>query len=104
MYLSRSASRARLREAQNARNNRAEIVKALSTGDVTRRELVKHGQVLLDLGLGAAPVTARVCVYSPLCHEPVGACLRLSARVRAYVCARVCMRASVWRRVVTLTS
>ena len=29
-YLSHNASRERLREAQNARNNRAEIVKALS--------------------------------------------------------------------------
>jgi len=43
MYLSRTASKARLREAQNARNNRAEIVKALSQGQVTRRELIKWG-------------------------------------------------------------
>lgn len=32
-----------MREAQNARNNRAEIVKALSQGQVTRRELFKWG-------------------------------------------------------------
>ncbi len=43
MYLSRKASRARLREAQNARNNRAEIVRARSQGQVTRRELIKWG-------------------------------------------------------------
>lgn len=43
MYLKSGASRARLREAQTARNNRAEIVKALSTGQVTRRELMKWG-------------------------------------------------------------
>jgi FtsP/CotA-like multicopper oxidase with cupredoxin domain len=43
MYLGRTASRARLREAQTARNNRAEIAKALSTGEVTRRELIKWG-------------------------------------------------------------
>jgi FtsP/CotA-like multicopper oxidase with cupredoxin domain len=43
MYLPRNASKARLREAQNARNNRAEIVRALSQGQVTRRELVKWG-------------------------------------------------------------
>jgi FtsP/CotA-like multicopper oxidase with cupredoxin domain len=43
MYLNNRASRARLREAQTARNNRAEIVKALSTGQVTRRELFKWG-------------------------------------------------------------
>ncbi len=43
MYLSRKASNARLREAENARRNRAEIVKARSLGQVTRRELVKYG-------------------------------------------------------------
>src|SRR5215471_8983253 len=42
-YLSRKASRVRLREAQNARNNRAEIVKALSLGQITRRDLYKWG-------------------------------------------------------------
>jgi FtsP/CotA-like multicopper oxidase with cupredoxin domain len=43
MYLPRKASRARLREAQNARNNRAEIVRALSIGQITRRDLFKWG-------------------------------------------------------------
>jgi FtsP/CotA-like multicopper oxidase with cupredoxin domain len=43
MYLPEDASRARRREAQNARNNRAEIVRALSTGQVSRRELFKWG-------------------------------------------------------------
>lgn len=44
MYLSKgNASNARLREAENARRNRAEIVKARSLGQVTRRELVKMG-------------------------------------------------------------
>jgi manganese oxidase len=43
MYLSRKASQARLKEAQNARQNRAEIIKALADGQVTRRELVKWG-------------------------------------------------------------
>lgn len=43
MYLSKDASRARVREAENARKNRGEIVKALSTGEVTRRELFKWG-------------------------------------------------------------
>jgi hypothetical protein len=42
-YLSPKASRIRLREAQNARNNRAEIVKALSLGQITRRDLYKWG-------------------------------------------------------------
>ena len=51
MYLSKDASRARLREAQNARNNRAEIVKALSQGQVTRRELMKWGIFTASGGL-----------------------------------------------------
>ena len=47
-YLSSKESRMRHREAQNARNNRAEIVKALSIGQITRRDLYKWG--LLTFG------------------------------------------------------
>jgi manganese oxidase len=43
MYLSELASRARLREAENARRNRHEILKAWSHGQISRRELVKLG-------------------------------------------------------------
>lgn len=43
MYLNRFDSRSRHREAENARRNRAEVVKALSQGQVTRRELIKWG-------------------------------------------------------------
>src|SRR5215468_1846389 len=43
MYLLPKASLARLREAQKARDNRAEIVKALSKGEITRRDLYKWG-------------------------------------------------------------
>jgi hypothetical protein len=43
VFLSPKASRARLREAENARKNRAEIIQALSQRQVTRRELVKWG-------------------------------------------------------------
>ena len=43
MYISNKASRLRQREAQRARDNRAEIVKALSQGQITRRDLVKWG-------------------------------------------------------------
>jgi len=42
-YLPAKASRIRLREAQNARNNRAEIIKARSIGQITRRDLYKWG-------------------------------------------------------------
>ena len=43
MYLPFKASRARQREAENARQNRAEIVKALSHGQITRRDLYRWG-------------------------------------------------------------
>jgi FtsP/CotA-like multicopper oxidase with cupredoxin domain len=43
MYLSPKVSQRRLREAQLARNNRAEVVKALSQGQITRRDLFKWG-------------------------------------------------------------
>jgi manganese oxidase len=43
LYLGANASRARLKEAAQARENRREIVKALSTGHVSRREMLKYG-------------------------------------------------------------
>src|SRR5262245_1865686 len=43
MYLSEKASRRRQREAQKARDNRAEIVRALSLGQISRRDLIKWG-------------------------------------------------------------
>src|SRR5215469_2652033 len=42
-FLTEKASRLRQREAQRARDNRAEIVKALSHGQITRRDLYKWG-------------------------------------------------------------
>lgn len=43
MYLKRTAPQNRIREAERARENRAEIVKALSTGEISRRDLVRWG-------------------------------------------------------------
>src|SRR5258706_11375090 len=43
MFLSNKASKLRIREAQNARRNRQEIVKALADGQITRRDLFKWG-------------------------------------------------------------
>jgi hypothetical protein len=43
MYLSSKASRIRLAEAEAARRNRLEIVKALSHGDISRRDLFRWG-------------------------------------------------------------
>src|SRR5215813_6054457 len=42
-YISEKASRIRQREAQNARNNRFEVLKALSQGQITKRDLYKWG-------------------------------------------------------------
>src|SRR5579864_6739755 len=52
--LSENSSKARLREAENARANRAEIVKAYSQGKVSRRDLVKWG--LITAGGAIAPI------------------------------------------------
>lgn len=43
MYLQEKTSKGRIREAENARKNRLEIVKALSQGQIERRELFKWG-------------------------------------------------------------
>ena len=40
IYLPKKSSKRKLKEAEDARKNRAEIVKALSQGQVSRRELV----------------------------------------------------------------
>jgi manganese oxidase len=43
IWLSPNADKRRLRDAENARKNRAEITKALSQGRISRRDLVKMG-------------------------------------------------------------
>jgi hypothetical protein len=53
-FLSENASKARVREAENARKNRAEIVAAYSQGKVSRRDLVKMG--LITAGGLLAPI------------------------------------------------
>src|ERR1051326_607303 len=42
-WLSENSNRKRLRDAENARKNRAEITAALSHGQIKRRDLVKWG-------------------------------------------------------------
>ncbi len=42
-FLTEKASKARLREAENARKNRWEIIKAHSHGKITRRDMIKMG-------------------------------------------------------------
>src|SRR5262249_56421948 len=43
MYLPQNATGARVREAENARRNRAEILEAWSQGRLSRRDLMKLG-------------------------------------------------------------
>src|SRR5262245_3771051 len=43
MYLPPKSSKARIREAENARRNRLEILKALADGQISRRDLLKWG-------------------------------------------------------------
>src|SRR5436190_16160603 len=43
MFLTNKASKLRIKEAENARRNRQEIVKALADGQITRRDLFKWG-------------------------------------------------------------
>src|SRR5687768_115833 len=45
IWLPKNASASRIREAQNARRNRREVVRALSQGQITRRELLKWGLI-----------------------------------------------------------
>jgi manganese oxidase len=53
-FLPENASKARVREAENARQNRAEIVKAFSHGQVNRRDLIQMG--LITTGGLLAPI------------------------------------------------
>src|SRR6266705_406500 len=43
MFLSSKVSKLRIKEAENARRNRQEIIKALADGQITRRDLFKWG-------------------------------------------------------------
>src|SRR3954465_338343 len=61
MYLPKNASKARIREAENARNNRREIVKALSHGQVSRRDLLRMG---LFTAAGSLVLTNGLSVFA----------------------------------------
>jgi FtsP/CotA-like multicopper oxidase with cupredoxin domain len=70
-YLSSRASRIRQREAQRARDNRAEIVKALSIGQITRRDLYKWG-IFTTTGLLAWKNGLNPFVRSAFADIPTG--------------------------------
>src|SRR5215470_20223043 len=71
MYLSPKASPARQREAQKARDNRAEIVKALSHGQITRRDLYKWG-IFTATGALALKSGLSPCARSDFAAAPTG--------------------------------
>ena len=68
MYLPKDASRSRVREALKARENRLEIVRALSTGQVTRRELFRWG---LFTSSGLLAWKSGLNVYAPSAYGQV---------------------------------
>ena len=84
MYISPKASPARQREAQKARDNRAEIVKALSHGQITRRDLYKWGiftatgALALKNGLSPFAMSALAAVPTGTPRSPLFAAQKFS--------------------------
>jgi FtsP/CotA-like multicopper oxidase with cupredoxin domain len=79
MYLTEKASKRRLKDAENARNNRLEIVKALSHGQIDRRDLIRWGLVttggaLMPIG-GLSPFvsSAHAATGGVVTNIPTGA-------------------------------
>jgi FtsP/CotA-like multicopper oxidase with cupredoxin domain len=68
VYLPLDASKARVREAENARRNRLEIVKALSHGQISRRDLFKWG---LFTTTGMIAAKNGLSVYAPSAYGQV---------------------------------
>ena len=88
MYLPKNASRARQREAQNARDNRAEIIKALSHGQITRRDLYKWGLLtatggmVMKHGLNAlAPSAYAADIPTGTPRSPLGTATKFSVEM-----------------------
>src|SRR5262249_26488862 len=77
MYLSGNASRARQREAENAQRNRREILKAWSTGQISRRDLVKMGlftaagTIVMKNGLSPFAPSAYAAIPTGLPSSPL---------------------------------
>ena len=68
MYLPIDASKARVREAEHARNNRLAIIKALADGEISRRDLLKWG---LFTTTGAIALKHGLSVYAPSAYGQV---------------------------------
>jgi len=94
MFLSNKASKLRIREAQNARRNRQEIVKALADGQITRRDLFKWGLfttgglLLWKHGLNPFVSSAYASVPTASRAARCSASRRSRNRCRASTCCR----------------
>jgi FtsP/CotA-like multicopper oxidase with cupredoxin domain len=78
IYLPANASRAQVREAEQARRNRAEIVRELSWGRITRRDLIKLGLftgagMLAPIG-GLNPFVSRAFADGGMPRSPLFGC------------------------------
>src|SRR5262249_26702023 len=77
MYLSCNASRARQREAENAQRNRREILKARSTGQISRRDLARMavftaaGTSVMKTGLSPFAASAYAAIPTGLPSSPL---------------------------------
>jgi FtsP/CotA-like multicopper oxidase with cupredoxin domain len=87
MYISSKASRIRQKEAQRARDNRAEIIKALSIGQITRRDLYKWGLftttgfLAWKNGLNPLVRSAFAAVPTGTPRSPLGTATKFSQRM-----------------------
>jgi hypothetical protein len=72
MYILSKASRIRQREAQRARDNRAEIVKARCLGQISRRDLIRWG-IFAASGLLVAKNGLSPFAKSAFAEVPTGA-------------------------------
>src|SRR5262245_270827 len=87
MYLTGKESRIRQREAQKARDNRAEIVKALSLGQISRRDLFKWGiftatgALVLKNGLSPFARSAFAAVPTGTPRSPLFGAARFSQKM-----------------------
>jgi hypothetical protein len=85
IWLSEHSDKRRIRDAENARQNRAEITKALSQGQIRRRDLVKWGLftsagIMLPIG-GLNPFVTPVQGQTATPTKPLSRSAILATRV-----------------------
>lgn len=87
MYIDENSSKARQREAEHARLNRAEIVRARSLGEITRRDLVRWGlftaagTLALKNGLSPFARSAFAAVPTGTPRSPLGSAKKFTQRM-----------------------